>query len=101
MRLSFSSRAVSIRIGTASRRECAGQIEPVLARHHHIENQEIEIEPFELGPRFARRFGGGDPIAFAQEKAREQRADAAIVVDNKQMWGVIGGIRGGNAPCVS
>ena len=50
MRLSFSSRAVSIRIGTADRvRMRAGKIESALARHHHIENEEIEFQAVELG----------------------------------------------------
>src|SRR6185437_4492656 len=50
------------------------------------------MKAFELGARLARRFGGGDAIAFAEQKAREQRADAAVVVDDKQMRRIIGGI---------
>ena len=36
---------------------------------------------------------GGDAIAFAGEKARQQIADAAVVVDQQQMRGVVGRLR--------
>ena len=36
---------------------------------------------------------GGDAIAFAGEEARQQIADAAVVVDQQQMRGVVGRLR--------
>jgi hypothetical protein len=37
---------------------------------------------------------GGDAIALAGQKARQQIADAAVVVDQQQMRGVVGRLRG-------
>ena len=72
----------------------AREIEAVFARHHDVEDQEIEIQAFELGARLARALGGGDAIAFADKKPQQQRANAAVVVDDEQMRRVVGGVRG-------
>ena len=49
MRLSASSRAVSIRIGTLDEvRRSTGELEAGLARHHHVEDQQIEAQPSSL-----------------------------------------------------
>ena len=54
MRLSASPRAVSIRIGTVEdAAQRAREFEAGLARHHHVEDQEIEAQAFELGARIA------------------------------------------------
>ena len=93
MRLSFSSRAVSIRIGTVDpARMARGEIEAVFARHHDVENEEIEFQAFELGARVRAVSAVRDPVTFAEQKARQQRADAAIVVDDEQMRRVVGRI---------
>src|SRR6185436_18763654 len=44
----------------------------------------------QLGARVARACGGGDAITLAGQKPRQQVADAAIVVDQQQMRGVVG-----------
>ncbi len=91
IRLSFSSRAVSIRIGTRrAGANGAGEIEAVLARHHDVEDQEIEFEAFELGSRLERSLGGRNTVALTEQKARQQRTDAAVVIDNEQMRRVVG-----------
>ncbi|MFT3878463.1 MAG: hypothetical protein QM703_02250 [Gemmatales bacterium] len=43
----------------------AREIEAGFARHHHVEDQQIEMQAFELGARIRRRLRGGDAIAFA------------------------------------
>ena len=49
MRLSAASRAVSIRIGTVEvARSDLGEIEAGFARHHHVEDEQIEIRPSSL-----------------------------------------------------
>ncbi len=70
----------------------AGEIEAVLARHHHVENEQIEAQAGELGARVGRGLGGGDAIAFAEQEARQQVANAAVVVDDQQMRRVVGGL---------
>ena len=95
MRFSVSSRAVSIRTGT--RRILADrldQIKAALARHHHVENEQIEMQTDALRPRVRGAFRDGDAIAFALQEARQQTADAAVVVDDEQMRRVVGGCRG-------
>ena len=47
----------------------------------------------QLGAGVAGAHRRGDAIAFAAEKARQQIADAAVVVDQQQMRGVVGGLR--------
>src|SRR3981081_43469 len=48
----------------------------------------MQAEQFGARVNGARR--RGDAIAFAAEKARQQVADAAVVVDQQQMRGVVG-----------
>ena len=91
MRLSASWRAVSITIGTArGLADEAGEIEAGLAGHHDVEDEQIEMQAGELGARVARAHRGGDAIALAAEEARQQIADAAVVVDQQEMRGVVG-----------
>ena len=93
IRLSFSSRAVSIRIGTARcGANAAGEIEAAFARHHHVEDEKIELQAGELGAGIERGFRRRDAVAFAQQKARQQRADAAIVVDDEKVRRIVGRI---------
>jgi hypothetical protein len=80
MRASASCRAVSITIG----------IEAGLAGHHDVEDQEIEMQPHELRACIAGACGGSDAITFAGEEARQQIADAAVVVDQQQMRRIVG-----------
>ncbi len=44
----------------------------------------------QLRARIAGACGGGDAIAFAGEEARQQIADAAVVVDQQQMRRIVG-----------
>jgi hypothetical protein len=77
------------------RAQMAGEIEPGLSRHHGVEDQQVEAQPLELGARVGGRLRGGDAVAFGEQEAREQRADAAIIVDHQQMGGLVGE-RGGH-----
>src|SRR5207244_12361926 len=56
----------------------------------HVEDQEIAMQPEQLGPRIAGARGRGDAVAFAGKEARQQIADAAVVVDQQHMRGVVG-----------
>ena len=71
----------------------AGEIEAGFAGHHDVEDQQIEMQAEQLGAGVAGAHRGGDAIAFAGEKARQQIADAAVVVDQQQMRGVVGRLR--------
>ena len=74
-----------------SQRGC--EIEPVFARHHHVENQKIEGEAAHVATRLDRVLGGGDAIALSSEIARHQGANATVVVDEQKMRRVILGRR--------
>ena len=74
-----------------------GEVEAALARHHHVEDQEIELQAVQLGARFDRGFGGGDAVALAVKIARQQIANAPVVVDDEQMRSVVGRACGGGA----
>ena len=58
--------------------------------HHDIEDQEIEGKAVELGAGVGGVVRGGDAVAFAPQIARQQVADAAVVVDHQEMRGVVG-----------
>ena len=46
-----------------------GEIEAGLARHHHVEDQEVKVQAEQFCARIAGRGGGGDAVAFAGEEA--------------------------------
>ena len=74
MRLSVSARAVSIRIGTSHRlAQALDQRHAVLARHHHVDDEEIEGEARQLLARLGGVGGDGDAEAVVAEIARQQR----------------------------
>ena len=90
MRCGASVRAVSIRIGTAEvRRSACGEFEPALARHHHVDDEEVEGEQRQLPARLRRRCRGGDAKAVRAEEALQQRADAHVVVDDEEVGRVV------------
>ncbi len=66
------------------------ELEAGLARHHHVEYEQIEREASKLGARIRRIVGRGDAIALAVQEAREQVADATVVVDHEQMRRIVG-----------
>ena len=66
------------------------EVEAGLARHHHVEHEQVEGQAPELGARIARAVRRGDAIALAMQEAREQIADAAVVVDHEEVRGVVG-----------
>ena len=70
--------------------QVARELEAGLARHHDVEDQQVEAQPFELGARIGGGLSGGDAVAFGKQEAREQVADAAVVVDHEQMGSIVG-----------
>jgi len=62
MRSLGSPMAVSIRMGTALvLRSSPANSRPVLARHHHVEHDQVEVERFELLVRRGRVAGRAEP----------------------------------------
>ena len=61
-----------------------------LARHHDVEDEKIEPQAGELGARLRGGRRGRDSIALPQQKARQQIADAAIIIDDQQMRSIVG-----------
>ena len=59
------------------------------------------MQPEQLGAGILGAHRRGDAVAFAAEKARQQIADAAVVVDQQQMRGVVGRLRRRSRDCCS
>ena len=92
MRCSGSARAVSIRIGTRdSVLQRAGEVDAGLLRHHHVEDEQVEGEAAHGGARARGIHRGGHAEAVVLQIAREQVADAAVVVDHQDMRRVVVG----------
>src|SRR6185312_2570926 len=65
--------------------EAARELEAVLARHHHVEHQEIEGNAGEPRPRLGGVAGGGDAEPLIDQVAPQQLAQPRIVVDDQEM----------------
>ncbi len=57
--------------------------------------KQIEAQPFELGAGVGGGLRGGDAVALGEQEARQQIANAAVVVDHQQMGSIVGK-RGGD-----
>ena len=65
----------------------------ILAGHHDVEDQQVEMQAEQLGAGILGAHRGGDAVALAAQKTRQQIADAAVVVDQQQMRGIVGRMR--------
>ena len=70
--------------------EVSGQREAAFAGHHDVEDDEIKTEPAHGGAGGGGVGGGRDTEAVFEQIARQQIADALVVVNYKHMRGVIG-----------
>ena len=70
--------------------QIAGEIEAGLARHHDVEDQQVEAQALELGARVGGGLRRGDAVALGHQEARKQIADDAVVVDHQQVGRVVG-----------
>ena len=62
-----------------------GEVEAALARHHQVEDDQVEGEAAELAARIGRILGGGDEKAVVGQIAGEQPAQPGVVVDHEDM----------------
>ena len=93
MRLSASASAVSRMIGTfLMSRSARVSVDAVFAGHHHVHDDEVEIETCKLALRFGAVGGDGDAEAVLGEIAIEQLADAGVVIDHQQVRRIVGNI---------
>ena len=69
-----------------------GELEPALPRHHDVEHEKVEGEALQTPPRLLCIGRGGDAVAVFGEKAAEQVADSAVVVDDEKVWCVVFGM---------
>ena len=74
----------------ARRLELARQIETVLARHHHVEQHGVELEPAHAGARARGVVRRRHAEALLGQVAAEQVADLLIVVDDEHVRRVVG-----------
>ena len=72
-----------------------GQREAVLDRHHHVEDEQVEIHGVEQLARAGGVGGGRDARAGLREIALEQFADAVVVVDQQQVRRPVERVEGG------
>ena len=63
----------------------AGEAEPVLARHHDVEEDEVDRIGRQRLARGRGIFRLGDPNAVARQIGGERVADVALVVDEEDM----------------
>ena len=67
----------------------AAERQPVLARQHQVEQNEVDAR---IGQHLAHRLavaGGADAEAFLGERARHQVADLAMVVDDQDVRTIV------------
>ncbi|MPL88445.1 hypothetical protein SDC9_34468 [bioreactor metagenome] len=73
-----------------ARAQIAGQAQPVLARHHHVEHDHVELEPGQQAPRMRRIARRSDKKAVADQELLQKAADPFVIVDDQQ----VGSLRG-------
>ena len=67
--------------------QACGEVEAVLARHHHVEHDELELEAFEIGARLRGGGGRGDAIAVLAEKRGDSSARRRRSSSTTRIWG--------------
>ena len=70
--------------------EALGQLHPVLARHHDVDNEEVEGKAGEAPACISRVGGTADAESLPAEITREQTADTAVIVDDEKVRRIIG-----------
>ena len=69
--------------------ELAGEVQPALARHHDVEDHEVESETAHGGPGGYRVAGSGNAEAVVLQVSAEQIPDPMVVVDQQNVGGVV------------
>jgi hypothetical protein len=62
--------------------QVCGEIEPALARHHDVKDDDVEGQSVKKSARLGRRWGDCDAMTVFDQIAGQQSAKASIVVDN-------------------
>jgi hypothetical protein len=62
----------------------------VLSGHHNVDDEEIEGQPGEALARFGGVAGDGDAETAIAEIAREEKANALVVVNDEEVGSVVG-----------
>ena len=78
--------------GVCERPQLAAQREPVLARQHEVEHDEIDVRSLEHPPHRLALADGGHAIAILLEVVAQQCADVAVVIDDQNV--LRGGVHG-------
>jgi hypothetical protein len=91
IRSSASPFAVRSRIGVATRlAQVPRQGQTILARHHHVEHDQVEVEPRKEPPGMRRVSRGGRHVAVPDEELLEKPADPLVVIDDQKMRADLG-----------
>ncbi|MNZ77717.1 hypothetical protein D3C78_962720 [compost metagenome] len=67
----------------------AGQRKPVFARHHHVEDEQIEADAYHFTPCFGRIGCHGDAVTLVAKEALQEIANAGVVVDDQEMGRIV------------
>ena len=62
-----------------------GKGNAILARHHHVQHQKIELQPRQDAPRMRDIAGGRDQKAVSHEEFLQECPDTLVIVDDQQM----------------
>ena len=67
------------------------EVEAAFSGHHHVEDDDVEGEAIEETARFRRGSCYGHAMPVLHKIAGQQRAEAAVVIDNQHVGGVVFG----------
>ena len=65
--------------------QVAGQADAILARHHHIQHQQVEFKTHQQAAGLGGVTGRGHKEPVADEEFLQQATDAFVVIDNQKM----------------
>ena len=65
------------------------QLDPRFPRHHHVENDQVEVEPGQFAARLRRIAGDRHSKAVLAQILLKQAADTRVVIDHEQMGGIV------------
>ncbi|MCY1242320.1 hypothetical protein D9M72_552730 [compost metagenome] len=69
--------------------QAVGQRDAAFARHHHIDDQKVEVEADQLAPCFVRVGRGRHAKSLLDQIAVQEIADAPVVVDDQKVSRIV------------
>ena len=63
----------------------AREADPILAGHHHVEHDQVKIEPCQNTPRMCGITCGADKETIPDQELLQQATNTFVIVDNKKV----------------